>query len=241
MNTLTNLNHLIFIDIETASAVQDFGDLDEKFQELWIKKADQLNREEEYDPQEFYFERAGIYAEFGKIICISVGMLHYDMDRQLQLRVKALASGDEKELLQSFIDLFRQLDQSKIQLCAHNGKEFDFPYISRRMLINQLTLPPYLELSGKKPWEVQHLDTMQMWKFGDWKNYTSLELLTQVFGIPSPKGDIDGSDVNRVYYEEQDLTRIAHYCNQDVIATIQVFLKMKGLDMVDEDNISIVS
>jgi len=163
--------------------------------------------------------------------------LHYNEDQEPCLRVKGLKSADEKELLESFIALFQNYDQSKIQFCAHNGKEFDYPYLSRRMLVNGISLPFYLELSGKKPWEVQHLDTLQMWKFGDWKSYTSLELLTQIFDIPSPKSDIDGSDVNRVFYEEQDLERISHYCNQDIIALTQVFLKMKGYDSIKEANI----
>ncbi|PIB37107.1 3'-5' exonuclease [Reichenbachiella sp. 5M10] len=240
MQQLTNHKHLVFIDIETASAVENFGDLDDKFQALWIKKANLLNGEAEYDPIEFYFDRAGIYAEFGKIICISVGMLYLDEKKEWNFRVKALTSESEHDLLLSFIKLFQNHDQSKIQLCAHNGKEFDYPYLSRRMLINQIPLPPYLELSGKKPWEIQHLDTMQMWKFGDWKSFTSLDLLTSVFDIPSPKGDINGSDVNRVYYQEKDLNRIAHYCNQDVIATAQVFLKMKGMEIVSADKITAV-
>lgn len=241
MQKLTNHQNIIFLDIETASAADNFGNLDEKLQELWVRKADQLNRDQDYDLEAFYFERAGIYAEFGKIICISVGMLYHDKEGQLNFRVKALTSENEHELLETFIELFSSMDQSKIQLCAHNGKEFDFPYLSRRMLIHQLQLPLYLELSGKKPWEVQHLDTLQMWKFGDWKSYTSLDLLTKVFDIPSPKGDIDGSDVNRVYYEDHDLKRIGHYCNRDVIATVQVFLKMKGLEIIPEEKITEVT
>lgn len=241
MKKIANHRYLIFLDIETVSQNQSFGDLDDRFQELWVKKADLLNRNEEYDPSAFYFDRAGIYAEFGKIVCISIGMLYYDEEDELNLRVKALYDHDEKALLESFVSTFEKLDQSKIQLCAHNGKEFDFPYLSRRMLIHQIALPDYLDLSGKKPWEVQHLDTLHMWRFGDWKSFTSLDLLTKVFDIPSPKQDIDGSDVNRVYYEENDLDRIAHYCNQDVVATVQVFLRMKGREILPEEKITITN
>ncbi|MCV9388458.1 3'-5' exonuclease [Reichenbachiella ulvae] len=240
MKKIANHQNLIFLDIETVSESDSFGNLDDRFQELWIKKADILNRGEEYDPEEFYFDRAGIYAEFGRIICISVGILYYDEDEQPNLRVKALYSDNEEELLNSFIELFEKKDGSKIQLCAHNGKEFDFPYLSRRMLINGIKLPDYLDLSGKKPWEIQHLDTLQMWRFGDWKSFTSLDLLTKVFDIPSPKSDINGSDVNRVYYEENDLERIAQYCNQDVVATVQVYMKMKGLGLIEKENITLL-
>lgn len=234
---IKNYKNLIFIDIETASAQPSLEELEPTMQALWLKKAQFLTEQDEKDDPQFYFERAGIYAEFGKVIAISVGILHYNEQKEPCLRVKGLKSTNEKELLEYFVDLFQNYDQSKIQLCAHNGKEFDYPYLSRRMLINGIQLPFYLELSGKKPWEVQHLDTLQMWKFGDWKSYTSLELLTQIFGIPSPKGDIDGSDVNRVFYEEQDLDRISHYCNQDVVATAQVYLKMKGYDLIEESNV----
>jgi len=238
MNTF---KHLIFIDIETASSKPSFDELSEGLQELWLKKSILLKNEEDKSAQELYFEKAGIYAEFGKVICISIGFIHEDQDKKLHARIKAIALDNEKDLLQAFIDTLSKMDQTKVQLCAHNGKEFDFPYLSRRMLINGLPLPVYLELSGKKPWEVQHLDTMQMWKFGDWKNYTSLELLTQVFDIPSPKEDIDGSDVNKVYYEQSDLARIAQYCNRDVLATIQVFLKLKGMSTIADDHIEFVS
>lgn len=234
---IKNYKNLIFVDIETASQQPSLEELEPNLQALWLKKAQFVKEDEDISDSQFYFDRAAIYAEFGKVIAISVGILHYNEDQELCLRVKGLKSADEKELLESFISLFQNYDQSKLQLCAHNGKEFDYPYLSRRMLVNGIQLPFYLELSGKKPWEVQHLDTLQMWKFGDWKSYTSLELLTQVFGIPSPKGDIDGSDVNRVFYEEQDLDRISHYCNQDIIATVQVFLKMKGFDSIGDDHI----
>ncbi|MGL1888321.1 MAG: 3'-5' exonuclease [Reichenbachiella sp.] len=237
---IKNYKQLIFIDIETATSHPSLEDMEDSYRELWLKKASRLQGEEEIDDQEFYFERAGIYAEFGKVISISLGILHRNENDEMCLRVKGLKSVDEKELLTSFISLFSNYDQSKIQLCAHNGKEFDYPYLSRRMLINGIQLPFYLELSGKKPWEVQHLDTLQMWKFGDWKSYTSLELLTQVFNIPSPKGDIDGSDVNRVFYEEKDLDRISHYCNLDVVATAQVFMKMKGEELILEENMVII-
>jgi len=237
---MENYRNLIFIDIETASGKPDFSELTDAMQDLWVKKASLLHNEADLSAQELYFERAGIYAEFGQVICISVGFIHLDNNQNRYARIKALKSHDEKGLLGAFIDLLSKMDPTKVQLCAHNGKEFDFPYLSRRMLVNGLQLPYYLELAGKKPWEVQHMDTMQMWKFGDWKSYTSLELLAQVFGIPSPKEDIDGSDVNRVYYKENDLGRIAGYCNRDVLTTIQVFLRLKGLEIIETENIEFI-
>ncbi|MEO9965820.1 MAG: 3'-5' exonuclease [Reichenbachiella sp.] len=176
-----------------------------------------------------------MYSEFGKIICISVGILYRDADDQLNIRIKAIRSHSERELLEEFVSLLHEkMDEPNIQLCGHNAKEFDIPYICRRMIINSIKLPSYLQISGKKPWEIKHLDTMEMWKFGDYKNYTSLALLAEILDVPSPKDDIDGSDVNRVYYLEDGLERISRYCNRDVLATAQVFLRLQGGDLIEE-------
>ncbi|MGY8952429.1 MAG: 3'-5' exonuclease, partial [Flavobacteriales bacterium] len=201
-----NLERVLFLDIETVPQHANYKDVPERLKTLWDKKAGFLAKTEE-SPEELY-GRAGIYAEFGKIVCISVGFIHSG-----EIRLKSFYSHNEKELLQDFSELltgfFGRNDQL---LCAHNGKEFDFPYIARRLLINGLPLPHLLDIAGKKPWEIQHLDTMELWKFGDFKNYTSLNLLTAVFDIPTPKDDIDGSKVCSVYYEENDLQRIMEYC-----------------------------
>lgn len=238
---MNNLKNLVFLDIETVSGSPNFESLTPALQELWEKKSTFLRREDDIPLDKLYFDKAAIYSEFGKIICISVGILYYDKEDQLNIRIKAIRSDDEKNLLEEFVALMHdKMDENKIQLCGHNAKEFDFPYICRRMLINDIALPPYLQLSGKKPWEIKHLDTMEMWKFGDYKNFTSLALLTEVFNIPSPKDDIDGSDVNRVYYQEDGLERIAEYCNRDVLATAQVYLKIQGLEMIEEDKVQFV-
>ena len=235
------LKDLIFLDIETVSGHPDFDSLDEPLQKMWRKKAEFLRNDQEYSAEELYFDRAAIYAEFGKIICISVGFLYYDENDQLNIRIKAIHGDDEKKLLQDFVGLIHEkMDESNIQLVGHNAKEFDFPYLCRRMIINGITLPPYLQMAGKKPWEIKHIDTMELWKFGDYKSFTSLALLTQIFNIPSPKEDIDGSDVNRVYYHEKGLDRIAKYCNRDVFATAQVYLKIKGLDLIAQDKVQFV-
>jgi uncharacterized protein YprB with RNaseH-like and TPR domain len=188
-------------------------------------------------PAEDFYERAGIWAEFGKIICISVGI--FLNGKRAGLRVKSFAGHDEKELLEDFSKMLSGQPLSLI-LCAHNGKEFDFPYICRRMLINGVQFPPHLQITGKKPWEIPHLDTMELWKFGDYKNYTSLNLLTAIFGIPTSKDDIDGSQVGYVYWVEDDLPRICTYCQKDVIATAQLIRRYRGEELIGEDCITIV-
>ena len=239
---MTNLKNLVFLDIETVSGQPNFESLEPGMQALWEKKSNFLRRDEEIPLDKLYFDRAAIYSEFGKIICISVGILHYDKEEQLNIRIKSIKSDNESELLNEFVTLLHEkMDEKNIQLCGHNAKEFDFPYICRRMIINGIALPPYLQIAGKKPWEIKHLDTMEMWKFGDYKSYTSLALLTEVFEIPSPKDDIDGSDVNRVYYHEEGLERIAEYCNRDVLATAQVYLKIQGLKLITEDHVIFVN
>ena len=224
-----NLERVLFLDIETVPQHANYKDVPERLKTLWDKKAGFLAKTEE-SPEELY-GRAGIYAEFGKIVCISVGFIHSG-----EIRLKSFYSHNEKELLQDFSELltgfFGRNDQL---LCAHNGKEFDFPYIARRLLINGLPLPHLLDIAGKKPWEIQHLDTMELWKFGDFKNYTSLNLLTAVFDIPTPKDDIDGSKVYSVYYEENDLQRIMEYCQKDVVALIQLMRKYKGQYLIADD------
>ncbi len=201
---------------------------------LWDLKT-QYQRKEE-TPEDFY-ERAGIWAEFGKIICISVGI--FTKGGFTGLRVKSYASHNEAELLIQFADLLRSQPPNLV-LCAHNGKEFDFPYICRRMLVNGIQMPSQLEISGKKPWEINHLDTMELWKFGDYKNYTSLSLLTAIFNIPTPKDDIDGSMVGRVYWVENQLERIATYCQKDVIATAQLLRRYRGEELIADDYITLI-
>jgi 3'-5' exonuclease len=229
-----NLENILFLDIETVPEVQHFSELNTTKQELWELKS-KYQRKDEFTAEEFY-ERAGIWAEFGKIICISVGYFSFKGD----IRTFRTTSfhGAEITLLKDFKNLLiSHFSQAKHLLCAHNGKEFDFPYIARRMIINNIELPYKLNLFGKKPWEVPHLDTLDLWKFGDYKNYTSLKLLTNVLGIPSPKDDIDGSEVFRVYYEKQEIDRIITYCEKDTIAVAQIFLRLRGDDLLHDSEI----
>jgi len=272
-----DLTKVLILDIETVPVKRSYSDLDDKWKDLWERKMKfQINED---TTGEDLYERAGIYAEFGKIICISVGCIYEenkvkkekgfeeeevvvtnkeeikeeekegehkkeaegDAEKgtgKLKLRLKSFYNDDEKILLEEF----RKLLDTKYSaddrlLCAHNGKEFDFPFIARRCLINGIEIPKILDTSGKKPWEVKHLDTMEMWKFGDYKSYTSLILLAAIFGIESPKDDIDGSQVGKIYWEENDLGRIEKYCKKDVITVAQILLKFKGMDMLMESDI----
>ncbi len=222
------------MDIETVPQKPLFEDLDEVSQQLWEQKS-AYQRKDEISPEDFY-DRAGIWAEFGKIICISVGFFALKGSER-SFRVTSY-SGDEIDILQQFKKLLQNhFNQAKHLLCAHNGKEFDFPYIARRMIINSIEIPYKLDLFGKKPWEVPHLDTMELWKFGDFKHYTSLRLLAHVLGIPSPKEDMDGSMVKDVFYEDKDIDRIVTYCELDVVTTAQVFLRLRNEDLLADDEV----
>jgi DNA polymerase elongation subunit (family B) len=230
------LEKILFLDIETVPENYKFSELDEKTAELYLHKNKYLIERDNLSEDEAY-QRAGVYAEFGKIVCISCGIVS-DTSNGKQIRMKSFASDDEKELLLEFKDLLdKHYNSPYHSLCGHNAKEFDFPFIARRMLINGIDIPDILDIAGKKPWEVNLLDTMELWKFGDYKHYTSIALLCHIFKVPTPKDDISGADVARVYYEENDLQRITIYCEKDVIALIQLFLKFRNEPMVNDDNI----
>lgn len=226
--------NILFLDIETVPEYSNFNELEPVVQDLWTQKT-QYQRKEDVTA-EYFYERAGIWAEFGKIICISVGYFVVNENKR-RFRITSF-SGEERQVLLDFKTL---LDQHFFKpyhlLCAHNGKEFDFPFIARRMVIHDIEIPNALNLFGKKPWEIPHLDTMELWKFGDYKNYTSLKLLTTILGVPSPKDDIDGSQVADVYYKENDLQRIVTYCEKDTIAVAQIFLKYRREHLLSEEDI----
>ena len=237
---LKNVNYskILFFDIETVPQTFEYNELDERGQGLWDRKTRFIQERENLNAEEVY-EKAGIYAEFGKVVCISLGFI-LQKEGETQIRIKSIANEDEIVLLQDFLDLLNSYYNSPDFLfCAHNGKEFDIPFLCRRILINNLKIPYMLNVSGKKPWEIKHLDTMELWKFGDFKNYTSLDLLTYVFKIPTPKDDMDGSQVAKVFYQDKDLDRIIQYCEKDVVATIQLFRKYQGDPLIDEEFIQI--
>jgi uncharacterized protein YprB with RNaseH-like and TPR domain len=229
-----NPEHILFLDIETVPKFADYNDLDALSKQLWEQKT-QYQRKEEFTAAEFY-DRAGIWAEFGRIICISVGYFNLKGDVR-KFRVTSF-HGDEVTILKDFKNLLEtHFSRPQHLLCAHNGKEFDFPYIARRMIITGIALPFKLNLFGKKPWEVPHLDTMELWKFGDYKTFTSLKLMAHVLGIPSPKDDIDGSEVRDVYYKEKDLDRIIQYCEKDTITVAQILLRLRNEPLLLDEEI----
>jgi len=244
-----DIANVLFLDIETVSGHAKFNTIGEDMQKLWAHKAQGLHKRNSTEPLDdegiaaSYSDKAAIYAEFGKIVCISVGVVHRDKDKTLRIRLKSFASRDEKELLEGFNQMLDQYynNVNKFFICGHNIKEFDVPYMCRRMVVNSLEFPKMLDIVGKKPWETNHLlDTMTLWKFGDYKSYTSLKLLAATLGFPSPKDDIDGSEVGRVFWEDDDLDRIAHYCEKDVLATAQLLLRYQLAPLLTEEQIDFV-
>lgn len=236
MLTNLDLHKILFLDIETVPLFESF-ELVPEIEQTYFAEKTAYQRKEDQTPEEFY-EKAGIWAEFGKIICISVGYFTPQQNPR-DFRLKSFY-GEEVDLLKEFKSLVGTYFSTPYHLlCGHNAKEFDFPYIARRMLILGIELPKPLELFNKKPWEVPHLDTLHLWRFGDYKHYTSLKLMAYVLGIPSPKDDIDGSQVAGVYYKEKNLERIVQYCEKDVITVAQVILKLRNEPLLTEKEITL--
>ena len=228
------LDNILFLDIETVPEEENFHSLDDEMKQLWELKT-QYQRKDDFTAEEFY-DRAGIWAEFGKIVCISVGYFIIKEDIR-NFRVTSFF-GDEKKILNDFINLLNNhFNLPQHVLCGHNAKEFDIPFMARRMIINQISIPNKLNLFGKKPWEIPHLDTLELWKFGDYKHFTSLKLMCKVLGIPTSKGDIDGSQVGYVFYVEKNIDRIVTYCEKDTIAVAQIFLRLRKEDLLIEEEI----
>lgn len=241
MKLLKDINpaRVLFLDIETVPMVSEYEHLPDNLKEFWDKKSSQISKGES-SPSE-NFGSAGIYSEFGKIISISVGLVT-GTDSSRGIRLKSFFGDDEKKILEEFSVMLNNFSGDKdALLCAHNGKEFDFPYIARRMLILGMNIPDLLDNAGKKPWEINLLDTMELWKFGDYKHYTSLALISELLGIPTPKDDIDGSMVAGIYYVEKDIARIVRYCEKDVIALIQVFMKFRNQVKIEDSQIQSVT
>jgi len=228
---MEQLSNILFIDIETVPVVPDMSLMKDELQEQWIRKAAFLKRPapENPDPASLFSEKAGIFSEFGKVVCIGIGCL-VQKEKEWQIILKSIEGDEENVLLKNFSDALKRFTDRfpDLRFCGHNIKEFDIPYLCRRMVIHGLPLPETMQLSGRKPWENNHLDTLELWRFGDFKHFTSLSLLAAVLGIPSPKDDMDGSMVAEVYWKERDLPRIAHYCLQDVLTACRVFLRLKG-------------
>jgi hypothetical protein len=240
MITTTPLENLLIIDIETVSEKQDFASLDSHWQELWSEK---LGRSlpENVSAEEYYPLRAGVMAEFARIVCISIGYFRKEAG-SLQLRVKSIYGEDEKILLKSFTETVDQLELARRNrsFTGHNIKEFDIPFLCRRLIINNLKIPGYLDFQTMKPWETNIIDTFQHWRFGDYKNYTSLKLLAAALNIPSPKDDIDGSMVGEVYWKQKDILRIARYCQKDVVTVANLVLRFKNLPLLTDAEVVFV-
>jgi uncharacterized protein YprB with RNaseH-like and TPR domain len=239
--TVLPVNNILFLDIETVPQFPDYVSLPADWKQLWDTKSNSLIKYHEGETHESLYPRAGIYAEFGKIVCISCGVLQGNGD-QRKILLKSFSGDNETILLQQFMDMLNKWAGGEPKyLCAHNGKEFDFPYLCRRMIVNKLPIPAILNISGKKPWEVNHFDTLELWKFGDFKSFTSLHLLAHTLGIATPKDDIDGSMVWKVYWEEKNLQRIVTYCQKDVVTVAQILLRMNAEPLIKEENIQIKS
>ena len=225
------LSNILFLDVETVPIVYEYKNLDPEMKKLWDHKF----RFQTTETAETHYKKAGIFAEYAKVICISVGFFN-----EKTFRIKSFFGDDEKKLLKEFTELLnKHYNRKDHLLCAHNGKEFDFPFLCRRLLLNSIKLPKTLNISGKKPWEINHLDTMELWKFGDFKNYTSLGLLAHIFQIPTPKDDIDGSDIARVYWEEKNMERIVAYCQKDVLTVARLLLRFMGESSIEDKNVII--
>ncbi len=238
METIKNVKNTLFVDIETVSEYENFSLNSPNKKEFWVKKAKNIPNLKEVSVEEFYFEKAALFPEFGRIIVIGMGFLFVNSSGDLALKVKTIASANEGELLKEFILFINKTYRSReLTLVAHNGKEFDFPYLCRRMLVNRLEIPKSLQLQGKKPWEIIHQDTMEMWRFGDRRTYCSLELLAELMDIDGAKADLSGDRINYVFYVEKDLARITAYCLEDVIVVAQLYLRFHFMSLVESRNI----
>ncbi len=234
------IRNILFLDLETIASHGSYGQLSPRMQQLWDKRAAAIRKRadyESYNNEELFYEQAGISAEFGRIVCIAFGAVYFNEQDEPALKVSSFSGDDEREILTAFKALLGKYNQDQLVLCAHNGKEFDFPFLCRRMLVNGIELPRSLQLAGKRPWEILHQDTMELWKFGDYKSYTSLDLLAAIFGIPGSKDEMSGDQVTRVYYEENDPEKIGRYCREDVVVLAQLYLKMHLQPVVRDENI----
>lgn len=235
---MDEFRNILFLDIETVACSPTYEQLDERLKVQWARKANFFRqRDESLTDRDLFHERAGIYAEFGKVIVIGMGKYSTNEAGERVLRTRCFAGHDEGALLREFQAVLDKMDQSQLRFCAHNGKEFDYPYLSRRLLVQGIPLPESLQLAGKRPWEIPHLDTLELWKFGDYKHYTSLDLLATLFNIPTSKNGIDGSKVNQTYYLDKDLKKIAEYCVADVVVVSQLFLRLNGHPLLDPSHI----
>lgn len=223
--------NILYIDIETCSLYSDFYKLSDREKMLWAAKCKTFIKSyDDFEGQktvltELYKSKAGIYAEFAKVLCISVAFISTENNEE-KLIIFSFCNSNESLVLQSFAYFLTQHPELKY-FCGHNIREFDIPFLARRYSIAGIPIPYMINLRGKKPWEIKHLlDTMELWKFGDYKNYTSLQLLAAIFNLDDPKQNISGADVHDVFWGEKDLDRIKIYCEQDVKTVFQLYNRM---------------
>lgn len=233
------IKNFLLLDIETVASHEAYEHLPERMQKLWDKKAGALKKGDENPTvSDSFYERGAIYSEFGKIVCIAFGAYYLNEKEELSFKVRSFSGDDEVKILQDFKALIEKYPAEQLVMCAHNGKEFDFPFLCRRMLIHGIEIPKALQISGKKPWEILHQDTMELWKFGDYKSFTSLDLLAAVFDIPGSKNEMSGDQVTKVYYQEKDLAKICRYCREDVVVLAQIYLKLHCMPLIAAQNIT---
>jgi DNA polymerase elongation subunit (family B) len=231
--------NFLLLDIETVAAHASYDLLPERMQKLWDKKTTGLRKGDDVTSNaDFFYDRGAIYSEFGKVVCIAFGAFYWNERDEIAFKVRSFSGDNEVQLLLDFKNLIEKYSADQLVLCAHNGKEFDFPFLCRRMLIHGIEIPKAMQTTGKKPWEIMHQDTMDLWKFGDYKSYTSLDLLAAVFDIPGSKNEMSGDQVTKVYYEEADLEKISRYCREDVVVLAQIYLRLNCLKMVPQENIT---
>ncbi|GAB3246597.1 3'-5' exonuclease [Larkinella harenae] len=232
------LKNLLFIDIKTVAGAPSYNDLDERIQQQWGQKSSYFQNEENWSAARWYDNRASYYAEYGKIVCIGIGGLYWDDDDNIFLKVKTLASDDELALLTEFVDIIEKYPANELILCAHNGKEFDYPYLCRRMLVHGLPLPATLRLSGRKPWDIPHQDVLEMWRFGDSRHFVPLDLLAAVLNLPTQPLELTGDQTSLVYYQKQGLKRVREYARSSIVTLVQVYLRLLGAPLVEEQRIT---
>lgn len=242
-----------FVDTETIPGYKDFNDMPEELARMYERKfGHELanNDPDKFDNfEDHYRARAALYPEFGKIVCLVIGVIFVDdKDKQEKLKLKTLCGRHEDKLLAEAAPIIDKFDS----LVGHNSKEFDFPYLCKRFYVHGIQLPQILNIAGKKPWEVSLIDTMELWRFGSFKGSTSLELFAHCLGLPSPKQDMTGADVAKVYYEMFDhmkdgelpfeaesaaIQKIGKYCQGDVVTLANCYRKLKYQSVIASENV----
>lgn len=239
MYTPAEVAKIVFFDLETASEYESLDQLalnKPKMAELWSKRCEYLRSrfEENKDmtDEQLYEAKAALTPEFARIVCATFGRVTF-IGEDPNVIIKSYCSEHEDEVLDGIQKVFDKF--ASLKFSGHNIKRFDIPMMCKRLLIHGRSLPKGLQIQNLKPWEMPFIDTSEVWSFGAWQEgFVSLELLVTAIGLETPKGDIKGEDVSRVFWQDGDTHRIAEYCQRDVFAGIQALLKLSGLPVVEE-------